>query len=233
MPKGAPAVTDKNEQATEKSQVEAATDQVLAVGRAAIETAQEAIAKAQDAVEKIQQEGNRIFETLVKESGKVLQETQRLAGEKVEDMKGKVEEAKSKAAETFDNLEQIFEERVSRALSRLGIPTRDDFQAIANRLEELNQSIQTLIKNRGGKEKPVTTTASVRDDLKEINGIGPAIEHKLNAEGITSYRQIALLSAAEAERIETQVIHSAGRILRENWIGQAKQLHAKKHGERL
>lgn len=232
-------MTDKNEQATEKSQVEAATDQVLAVGRAAIETAQEAIAKAQDAVEKIQQEGNRILETLVKESGKVLQETQRFAGEKVEDLKGrvedmkdKVEEAKSKAAETFDNLEQIFEERVSRALSRLGIPTREDFQAIAKRLEELNQSVQVLIKSKGIKEK-AAVTAPVKDDLKEISGIGPAIENKLNADGITSYRQIALLSATEVERIETQVIHSTGRILRENWIGQAKQLHGKKYGERL
>ena len=223
-------MTDKKKEATEKPQAESPADQILAVGKAAVETAQEAIAKAQETVEKLQQEGSKILESLVKESGKVLDETQKRAGEKVEELKGKVEEARSKAAETLDNLEQIFEERVSRALSRLGIPTRDDFQAIAKRLEELNQSVQVLLRSKAGAAPSVTPE---EDDLKEISGIGPAMANKLHADGIVSFRQIAQLSPAEIEHIETQVIHSAGRIHRENWIEQAKELHFKKYGEQL
>lgn len=222
-------MTDKKE-TTAKSLPESPTEQILAVGKAAVETAQEAIAKAQETVEKIHQEGSKILESLVKESGKVIDETQKKAGEKVEEIKGKVEEARSKAAETLDSLEQIFEERVSRALSRLGIPTRDDFQAIAKNLEKLNQSVQTLLRSKA-KETPAATQD--KDDLKEISGIGPAMESKLHADGIISYQQIAQLSPAEIERIETQVIHSGGRIHRENWIEQANELHFKKYGEKL
>ncbi len=223
--------TDKKE-ATAKSQPESPTEQILVIGKATVEAAQEAIAKAQETVEKIHQEGSKILESLVKESGKVIDETQKKAGEKVEKIKGKVEEARSKAAETLDNLEQIFEDRVSGALSRLGIPTRDDFQAIAKNLEKLNQSVQAqaLLRSRA-KGTPAATQD--KDDLKEISGIGPAMEGKLHADGIVSYRQIAQLSAAEIERIETQVIHSGGRIQRENWIEQANELHFKKYGEKL
>ena len=220
-------MTDKKET---KSQAESPAEQILAVGKAAVETAQEAIAKAQETVEKIQQEGSKILQSLVKESGKVFDETQKRAGEKVEEIKERVEEARHKAAETLDNLEQIFEERVSRALNRLGIPTREDFQAIAKRLEELNHSVQALLRS---KAKGAPAPAAEKDDLKEISGIGPAIENKLKADGITTFRQIAQLSPAEVERIETEVIHSAGRIQRENWIAQAKELHLKKYGEPL
>jgi poly(hydroxyalkanoate) granule-associated protein len=221
-------VTEKKET---KPQAESPAEQILAVGKAAVETAQEAIAKAQETVEKIQQEGSKILQSLVKESGKVFDETQKRAGEKVDEIKERVEEARHKAAETLDNLEQIFEERVSRALNRLGIPTREDFQAIAKRLEDLNHSVQALLRSKA--KGAASAPAAEKDDLKEISGIGPAMENKLKADGITTFRQIAQLSSAEVERIETEVINSTGRIQRENWIAQAKELHLKKYGEPL
>ncbi len=75
-----------------------------------------------------------------------------------------------------------------------------------------------------------TKTASVqlelesKDDLKKIHGIGPGLEKQLNNQGIVSYRQIAELSPRDVERLETTVIKFPGRILRDNWIGQAKAL---------
>jgi len=219
-------MTNAKEEKSEKQSSETPPDQVLAVGKTAIETAQEAIARAQEAIEKIQQEGVKILESLVKEGGKMFEETQKVAGGKVEEMKGRVEEARGKASETFDNLEHIFEERVSRALNRLGIPTRDDFQAIAKRLDQLNGNVQTLIKSRSQAGIPE------KDDLKEISGLGPVLEGKLNSQGIISFRQIAQLRPEEIDQIE-ELLHSAGRIQRENWIAQAKELHFKKYGERL
>ena len=70
------------------------------------------------------------------------------------------------------------------------------------------------------------------DDLKLINGIGPALEKKLNACGVLSFRDLATLGKADVERIET-AIKFAGRIHREDWIGQAKAQHLQKYQEQI
>ena len=70
------------------------------------------------------------------------------------------------------------------------------------------------------------------DDFKRIKGIGPALEKKLHACGVQSYRQLATLSDEEIERIEA-VIKSAGRIRRDDWIAQAKEYHFQKYQEKL
>ncbi len=63
-----------------------------------------------------------------------------------------------------------------------------------------------------------------RDDLKRIKGIGPAIEKTLNALGYCSYRQIANLTADDISRIAGRLRGFSGRIQRENWTGQAREL---------
>ena len=59
------------------------------------------------------------------------------------------------------------------------------------------------------------------DKLTELNGIGPVIEGKLHAMGITTFKQIAELSPADVERIDSE-LNFKGRIEREEWIEQAK-----------
>ncbi|MBE2294988.1 MAG: hypothetical protein IAF00_08545 [Phycisphaerales bacterium] len=82
-------------------------------------------------------------------------------------------------------------------------------------------------------EAPVMVPTDLSpDDFKCIKGIGPALEKKLNACGVQSYRQLATLSDAEIERIEA-VIKSAGRIRRDDWIAQAKEYHFQKYQEKL
>ena len=88
--------------------------------------------------------------------------------------------------------------------------------------------------------KPVTAaipSASITpslepDDLKMISGIGLATEKKLHAAGIVSYRQIVELSDSDIERIEA-AIKWPGRIHRDQWIEQAKELHFQKYQEKL
>lgn len=190
------------------------------------------------AVGKAQEETGKLVDSLVREGGKIRDQTMKLADETVGEMKervdevrGMVENVRTRAADTLDNLEQLFEERVSRALKRLGVPTRDDLQGIARRLEELNGLIKTLADER--RTLGVTAQAVERDDLKLINGIGPVLEGKLNAAGIRSYRQLATLTDADIDRLESDVIHFSGRIRREDWVDQAKTLHGKKYGESL
>jgi predicted flap endonuclease-1-like 5' DNA nuclease len=62
------------------------------------------------------------------------------------------------------------------------------------------------------------------DDLTAINGLGPALAKKLNQAGIVSYAQLAALSDTDIAHLEKNVLKSAGRITRNDWVGQAKKL---------
>ncbi len=190
------------------------------------------------AVDKAQEEAGKVMDSLAREGGKLRDQTLRLAGEKVEEVKervdevrGMVEGVKTRTVDTLDNLEQLFEERVARALKRLGVPTRDDLQGIAKRLEAMNDLIRGLAEDRQA-AGPATPPAE-QDDLKLISGIGPVLEGKLNGAGITTYRQIAVLTDDEIERLESEVINFSGRVHRDDWIGQAKTLYLKKHGKAI
>ena len=67
--------------------------------------------------------------------------------------------------------------------------------------------------------------AGARDDLKKIGGIGPVIEKKLNALGLTTFAQIAALTADDIARIDAE-LNFKGRIEREEWVAQAAKLAA-------
>ena len=61
------------------------------------------------------------------------------------------------------------------------------------------------------------------DDLKKISGVGPALENKLNALGITQYAQVAAFSADDIAKVD-EVLNFKGRIERDDWLSQAKTL---------
>lgn len=61
------------------------------------------------------------------------------------------------------------------------------------------------------------------DDLKKITGVGPKVEERLNALGITQFAQVAGLKKAEIERLN-DALGSKGRVEREDWVAQAKAL---------
>jgi len=67
------------------------------------------------------------------------------------------------------------------------------------------------------------TEATGADKLTDINGIGPVIAGKLEAMGITTFKQIAELTPEDVERIDGE-LNFKGRIDREEWISQAKAL---------
>src|SRR5258708_5358151 len=63
------------------------------------------------------------------------------------------------------------------------------------------------------------------DDLKLINGIGPAVERRLHGVGIYTYAQLAALSPADiAAAVADLAGLSAERIIKQDWIGQARKL---------
>lgn len=63
------------------------------------------------------------------------------------------------------------------------------------------------------------------DDLTKISGVGEELQKRLNKYGITQYEQIANFSDDDIEKID-EVLNFKGRIEREDWVGQARELVA-------
>lgn len=62
------------------------------------------------------------------------------------------------------------------------------------------------------------------DDLKRIKGITPKLERLLHKNGIYTFSQIASLNETQIQELDGKLEEFKGRITRENWIEQAKQL---------
>lgn len=61
------------------------------------------------------------------------------------------------------------------------------------------------------------------DDLKKLSGVGPALEKKLHAAGVTTFAQIAAWGADDIAEFDEKLSFK-GRIEREGWVDQAKAL---------
>jgi large subunit ribosomal protein L21 len=61
------------------------------------------------------------------------------------------------------------------------------------------------------------------DDLKQLSGVGPALEKKLHEAGVTSFAQIAAWTEADVADMDEKLSFK-GRIEREGWIAQAQEL---------
>lgn len=69
-----------------------------------------------------------------------------------------------------------------------------------------------------------------RDDLKQIKGVGPAIEKTLFEMGISRFQQIADMSEYDINRVASRLKGFHSRIYREDWIGQARALNDRNEG---
>lgn len=63
------------------------------------------------------------------------------------------------------------------------------------------------------------------DDLKKIKGVGPKLEQTLNELGFYHYDQVAKWSEAQIAWVDNRLTFK-GRIVRDTWVEQAKQLAA-------
>ncbi|ART47144.1 phasin family protein [Acidovorax carolinensis] len=107
------------------------------------------------AFSKAQEEGGKVFEALVKEGLTIQRKTQAVAEEKITEATSRVttmaNDIGSRAVGQWDKLENIFEERVAKALGKLGVPSTHDIQALHARIDALTQGV--------GKSAPTKTAA--------------------------------------------------------------------------
>jgi predicted flap endonuclease-1-like 5' DNA nuclease len=80
---------------------------------------------------------------------------------------------------------------------------------------------------------PLLTGPHALDDLKLVVGIGPMLERMLQQLGVTTYRQIARWSERDIDEFDAKLPEFPGRIRRDEWVKQARELHQSKYGERL
>ena len=111
---------------------------------------------------KMQQEGSKAFEALVKDGVGMQKKTQQAAEETLSQaqarMAGLAGDLGNKAAGGWGKLENIFEERVARAMANLGMPTAEEFAALKARVEALEAQLkdaeQMLDASRPARRKP-------------------------------------------------------------------------------
>jgi predicted flap endonuclease-1-like 5' DNA nuclease len=78
---------------------------------------------------------------------------------------------------------------------------------------------------------PILSGVGEPDDLKLIVGIGPVLERMLHNLGVTTFRQIARWSERDSADFDAKLPEFPGRIVRDQWVTQARALHQAKFGE--
>ena len=136
-----------------RTPAEAAVQQAQGVSKTVMDSAQQIWLAGLGAFAKAQQEGGKLFESLVKEGAALDAKTRKFTDAKVSEARGSVEstlgQVRERSQETWDKLEKVFEDRVSRSLGRLGIPGRDEIKTLTSRVEELSREVRKLGEKRG------------------------------------------------------------------------------------
>jgi poly(hydroxyalkanoate) granule-associated protein len=108
---------------------------------------------------KAQEEGGKVLGSLMKEGLSMQRKSQAVAEEKISEtthkMAGMASEIASKASGQWGKLEGIFEDRVAKALAKLGVPTAKEMAALSARIDVLNKALG----KQGGKS-PAKSTAT-------------------------------------------------------------------------
>jgi poly(hydroxyalkanoate) granule-associated protein len=129
------------------------------------ESAQQIWLAGMGAFSKAQEEGGKVYEALIKEGMSLQKKTQGLAEERISAVTGKMtamaDGMSNKAGAQWDKLESIFEERVAKALNKMGVPSRKDIDALIKRIDALSAKV-------GGKAAPAKKAAAKKAPAKRV-----------------------------------------------------------------
>ena len=109
-------------------------------------------------------------------------------------------------------------------------------EVAAARADQLEQYVRALEgRDRGSVGDAPTWIApgpnGRHDDLTAIRGLGKLLQTRLNGLGIFSYRQLARMTPENAKWIASRIHVVAGRIRRDRWAEQAREMHAHKYDD--
>ena len=116
--------------------------------------------------------------------------------------------------------------KASESLSGLSAPVIEDAQSALDQKKtsgDNQKDAAAYIKDALG-SRIKSATSSQKDNLQMIKGVGPFIEGKLNRLGIYNFEQISQLDEELIDKLTDAIQFFPGRILRDDWVGQAKGL---------
>ncbi len=171
------------------------------------------------------------------ESELLEKETARLRDELEQAVEGGNRELEAALAAARTELD-ISQSRIADFDARLSITTADlaaaharvgELEAlisdgVAAETEHIGQQTGALAAASTADEDVGISVAEHVDDLKVIRGIGPRMEELLTTLGITSWEQLAELDAAGVSRVDDALSEFPGRIERDQWVDQAREL---------
>lgn len=160
------------------------------MSKSIVDSAQQIWMAGMGAFNRAQGEGSKLFEALVKEGMNIEQHTRKLAGGKVEAVRDAVETrvgvARERATDTWDRLEKVFEERVQRALNRLGVPSSEDLSDLTSRVNSLTD----LLRKQAGK-------AEAKPLVKAVKTAKPAAKKVAKAAKPAAKKAVKAVKAAK------------------------------------
>jgi poly(hydroxyalkanoate) granule-associated protein len=125
---------------------------------------------------KAQEEGGKVFEALVKEGVSIQRKTQAVAEEKIGEVTNRMTnlagDVQSKAGKQWDKLESIFEERVAKAMGKLGVPSSKDVDALIKRIDDLSAQVAKLSGTKAPAKKAGTRSATAKTN----GAVKPAVK---------------------------------------------------------
>jgi len=105
--------------------------------------------------------------------------------------------------------------------------------SIAAAREETDRFRQMVVDIENNAPPRILLGSNEPDDLKLIVGIGPVLERMLHNLGIGTFRQIARWTERDIAEFDAKLPEFPGRIVRDQWVTQARALHESKYGESL
>jgi poly(hydroxyalkanoate) granule-associated protein len=152
-------MASKSKKSTRKAQPRAAD-----FAGSAVESGQKIWLAGLGAYERAKQEGPKMFEVLVARGRALRGQAREAADQALKSMRAQADAAGAQAAGKWDKLEQVFEERVSKSLNKLGVLTGKDVDVLARQVAELNDSVRAMM---GGKSAPARSGTKKRAASKK------------------------------------------------------------------
>lgn len=157
---------------------------------------------------KAQAEGAKALETLVKDSVSIQRKTKAAAEEKISEATNKMSTMatgiSSKASGQWDKLENIFEERVAKALNKLGVPSAKDIAALIARIDELNKAVQKMSAKAPATKATPVKAAAPKTATTKAKAAAPKAAPKATTKRAAPARKTETAAATPAAPAQTE-----------------------------
>jgi len=159
---------------------------------------------------KAQQGGAKVFEGLVKQGESLEAKTRDVAAQTAKAARGaaeaKAKEMQTMAGGTWDKLEQVFEKRVARALGSLGVYSAADVKRLSERVDELSEAVNALLKAQGIEHRPRASPVK-----KMVKGAVRGAT-RTAARTVSTATNTAAKTVATATKTARKTLRTAGKI---------------------